>query len=181
MKNILMRVIKEKDFDLIKVLDKINVLYAEDRITLEEKRELENEARINAKPESSYAAPQVQINALADKIKNIESLVFKLEEEIKKLKVNQNVETPSEPEVETPVEPEVVEYPEYVQPLGAHDAYNVGDKITYNGKHYECVINNCVWNPTTYPAAWKEIEVISKPETPVEPEIPAENEENIEE
>lgn len=175
MKNILMRVIKEKDFDLIKVLDKINVLYAEDRITLEEKRELENEARINAKPESSYAAPQVQINALADKIKNIESLVFKLEEEIKKLKANQNVEAPSEPEVEVPIEPEVVEYPEYVQPLGAHDAYNTGDKITYNGKHYECVINNCVWNPTTYPAAWQEIEVIS------EPEIPAENEENIEE
>ena len=24
------------------------------------------------------------------------------------------------------------EYPEWVQPTGAHDAYNIGDKVTYN-------------------------------------------------
>lgn len=30
-----------------------------------------------------------------------------------------------------PVETE--EWPAFVQPTGAHDAYNVGDKITYNG------------------------------------------------
>ena len=32
------------------------------------------------------------------------------------------------------------EWPEYKQPTGAHDAYHVGDKITYNGKHYTCVM-----------------------------------------
>ena len=38
---------------------------------------------------------------------------------------------------EEPTEP-VEEYPEYVKPTGAHDAYKIGDKITYNGKRYEC-------------------------------------------
>ena len=28
------------------------------------------------------------------------------------------------------------EYPEWVQPTGAHDAYNTGDKVSYNGKRY---------------------------------------------
>ena len=33
------------------------------------------------------------------------------------------------------------EYPEWVQPTGAHDAYNTGDKVSYNGKHYVCTID----------------------------------------
>ena len=48
------------------------------------------------------------------------------------------------------------EWPEYVQPTGAHDAYGVGDKITWNGKHYICVLANCVWSPDVYPNAWEE-------------------------
>ena len=34
---------------------------------------------------------------------------------------------------------------------------NIGDKITYNGKKYTCKINGCVWDPTTYPAAWEKV------------------------
>ena len=60
-------------------------------------------------------------------------------------------------EPEEPSEP-VEEYPEYVKPTGAHDAYKIGDKITYNGKHYECIFDNCVWNPDEYPSGWKEVE-----------------------
>ena len=26
------------------------------------------------------------------------------------------------------------------KPTGAHDAYYAGDKITYNGKHYVCIM-----------------------------------------
>lgn len=45
-----------------------------------------------------------------------------------------------------PGEPEdpADEWPEYKQPTGAHDAYHVGDKITYNGKHYTCIYDGCV-------------------------------------
>ena len=54
-------------------------------------------------------------------------------------------------------EPEPSEYPEFVQPTGAHDAYNVGDRVTYNGKVYESTMNGNVWAPDAYPAGWKEV------------------------
>lgn len=46
------------------------------------------------------------------------------------------------------------EWPEFVKPTGAHDAYNIGDKVTYNGKHYICAMNACVYSPDEYPAGW---------------------------
>ena len=44
----------------------------------------------------------------------------------------------------------IEEYPEWVQPTGAHDAYNVGDKVTYKGNHYVCDINGNVYAPDVY-------------------------------
>ena len=44
----------------------------------------------------------------------------------------------------------VDEYPEWVQPTGAHDAYNIGDKVTYNGQHYVCTSNANVYAPNVY-------------------------------
>ena len=46
------------------------------------------------------------------------------------------------------------EYPEWVQPTGAHDAYNIGDKVTYNGQHYVCTSNANVYAPDVY--GWEE-------------------------
>ena len=48
----------------------------------------------------------------------------------------------------------VDEYPEWVQPTGAHDAYNIGDKVTYNGQHYVCTSNANVYAPDVY--GWEE-------------------------
>ena len=48
------------------------------------------------------------------------------------------------------------EWPEFVQPTGAHDAYNKGDKVTFNGKHYISLIDANVYSPTAYPAGWQE-------------------------
>ena len=50
----------------------------------------------------------------------------------------------------------VEEWPEFVQPTGAHDAYNTGDKVTYNGKRYISLIDANVYSPDTYPAGWEE-------------------------
>lgn len=44
----------------------------------------------------------------------------------------------------------IEEYPEWVQPTGAHDAYNVGDKVTHKGNHYVCDINGNVYAPDVY-------------------------------
>ena len=48
------------------------------------------------------------------------------------------------------------EWPEFVQPTGAHDAYNKGDKVTFNGKHYISLIDANVYSPAVYPAGWQE-------------------------
>lgn len=50
----------------------------------------------------------------------------------------------------------VEEWPEFVQPTGAHDAYNTGDKVTYNGKRYVSLIDANVYSPDAYPAGWEE-------------------------
>ena len=46
-------------------------------------------------------------------------------------------------------------YPEWVQPLGASDAYNTGDIVSYNGTLYESIIDGNVWDPVSYPAGWR--------------------------
>lgn len=45
-------------------------------------------------------------------------------------------------------------YPEWVQPLGASDAYNTGDIVSHNGVLYKSTINGNVWSPESYPAGW---------------------------
>lgn len=45
-------------------------------------------------------------------------------------------------------------YPVWVQPLGATDAYNTGDIVSYNGTLYISAIDGNVWSPEAYPAGW---------------------------
>lgn len=44
---------------------------------------------------------------------------------------------------------------EWVQPTGAQDAYNTGDRVLFNGSTYESLINANTWSPTAYPAGWQ--------------------------
>lgn len=46
-------------------------------------------------------------------------------------------------------------YPEWIQPLGASDAYNTGDIVSYNGVLYQSVIDGNTWSPEAYPAGWQ--------------------------
>ena len=46
-------------------------------------------------------------------------------------------------------------YPIWAQPTGAHDAYNAGDIVNYNGVLYESVIDGNTYSPDAYPAGWK--------------------------
>jgi len=45
--------------------------------------------------------------------------------------------------------------PEWVQPTGSHDAYNIGGKVIFEGQTYESLINANVYSPTAYPQGWK--------------------------
>ena len=70
---------------------------------------------------------------------------------------------PEEPEPKPEPEPdpepeEPPTYPAWVQPTGAHDAYNTGDIVNYNGTLYKSVIDGNVWAPDAYPQGWEVVE-----------------------
>ena len=154
MYEIIKNVINTGDYELKDFLEKINIMYIESEITKEQKDELDNLARTNANPENSYAPLQKQIDNLYLELNTLKSTVEANAQGMSALKetVEKLGGTVTEPEI-----PVTEEYPEYKQPTGAHDAYKVGDKITFEGKKYTCILDNCVWSPTEYPSAWKEI------------------------
>ena len=130
-------IIKSRDYKLEEILNKINTLWIKGDLNEEQKDELLNLARENAVAENSYKPLGERVNQL-----------FKLVEDLTaKVNALENKDTAESAE----------EYPEYVEPIGAHDAYQVGDKITYNGKKYTCIFAGCVWNPEQYPQGWKEV------------------------
>lgn len=128
-------IINAGGYDLNDLTQRIKTLYAMGELPEDEMKQLLEQAQTNAKPDDSYAP-------LADRVKAIEERLSKLESGLST--------NPGEPE-----EP-ADKWPEYKQPTGAHDAYHVGDKITYNGKHYTCIYDGCVWTPDAYPQGWRE-------------------------
>lgn len=46
-------------------------------------------------------------------------------------------------------------YPIWSRPSGAHDAYNTGDIVDYNGTLYKSLIDGNVYSPDEYPAGWE--------------------------
>lgn len=135
-------IINAGGYDLADLTGRIKTLYAMGELSDEEMKQLLEQARTNASPDDSYAP-------LADRVKAIEEWETTVEKRLGKLEAGSSTD-PGEPG-----EP-VDKWPEYKQPTGAHDAYHVGDKITYNGKHYTCLMDGCVWTPDDYPQGWRE-------------------------
>lgn len=48
-------------------------------------------------------------------------------------------------------------YPEWVQPLGATDAYNTGDIVSFNGVLKKSTVDGNVWSPADYPQGWIDV------------------------
>lgn len=46
------------------------------------------------------------------------------------------------------------EWPEWIQPTGAHNAYAKGAKVSHNGKRWVSDVDNNVWEPGVY--GWTE-------------------------
>ena len=49
----------------------------------------------------------------------------------------------------------VEEWPEWIQPTGAHDAYDKDAKVSHNGKHWKNTMDANVYEPGVY--GWEEI------------------------
>lgn len=141
MYEIIKSVIDAGKYELSDMLKKIDTIWVQGGITDDQRVELIALARDKADPANSYAPWQEQIT-------NIYALLDTLTVRVTAL---ENSGSEPEPEPDD-------EWPEYVQPTGAHDAYNKGAKVTWNGSHKICQMDGCVWDPDTYPAAWKDAE-----------------------
>lgn len=137
MYSVIKDVITKGNYELVDILNKINKLWVENALTEEERDELVNLARTNAVPDNSYAENTQQIANLWEYYQQLDARLSLLE--------SQGTTDPKPEE----------EWPEYIQPLGAHDAYNAGDKIIFNSKKYICKMDGCVWDPLAYPGAWE--------------------------
>lgn len=138
MYSVIKDVLTTGNYELVDILNKINKLWVESNLTEEERDELVNLARSNAVPDNSYAENSVQIANLFEYYQQLDIRLTALE----------NNSGTVEPEHEE-------EWPTYIQPTGAHNAYKAGDKVMFQSKKYICQMDNCVWDPLTYPAGWK--------------------------
>lgn len=152
MYSIIENVINSGRFDLSSMLKKIDTLWVQGDLTDDDRDTLIQKAQSNANPENSYAPLQDQINEIFNKIEVLEETINANAKGVLALKtaVESLGTSVTEPEPD-PVD----EWPAYTQPTGAHNAYNIGDKITYNGDHYICKMNGCVWSPIEYPQGWE--------------------------
>lgn len=148
MYEVIKSVIDSGDYELTAMLAKIDTMWVKGKLTEEQHAELMQYARDKADPVNSYKPLQEQLDAALTEIDGLKSTMQALADRVYKLE-----HPDEEPEEPTELE-EPEEWPEYVQPTGAHDAYNVGDKMTYNGQHYVCILAACVWTPDAYPAGW---------------------------
>lgn len=129
MKSIFANVIQRGGYDLAGLLKQIDRYHVEGKLTDAEREELYALAR---------KEPKAQIDCTAE--------IHKLWDAVHQLQAASKEDAGS-----------AEEFPVYVQPTGAHDAYRVGDTVTYNGRKYRCIMDNCVWSPDVLPSAWEEI------------------------
>lgn len=65
----------------------------------------------------------------------------------------EGVDIPEDPEPEP-----APDAPEFVQPTGAHDTYQAGDLVTFQGRVYRSRVDNNAYSPIAYPQGWEAIE-----------------------
>lgn len=140
-------VIEQCRFELADLLAKIDTEWVLSALTDGEREELVELAREAADPEASLAPVVERVTALEEWRRDVESRLAALE-------AGGEQGGGTEGGGETGPEP-TEEWPDYVQPTGAHDAYHAGDKITWGGKRWTCKMDGCVWDPGAYPAGWE--------------------------
>ena len=134
MKTIFEGVISRGGYDLTDLLGNIDSYHVMGRLTDAERDELYAKARAGARDALGYDV-KAEIEALWAAVRALQG--------------GANAGNGASGEAQAPAE--------FVQPTGAHDAYNLGDRVTFSGRVYESIINGNVWSPDVYPDGWTEI------------------------
>ena len=144
MYEIVKNVINSKRYSLDDMLKKIDTLWVQGDITEEQKNELVTLAQTNADPENSNAPLQEQIEAISRE----------------QITLKETVESGGTVVPEPEPQPQE-EYPAWEPYNGIPPVkWQAGSKCTHNGKKWESMVDNNVWEPGAFgvgPEIWKEI------------------------
>lgn len=158
MYEIFKNVINSKEYSLEDILKKIDTKWVQSELSDEQRNELIALAQANANPENSNAPLQKQIEELSKKHIALEETVTALSATVQKIKetVESGGTVVPEPEP-TPQE----EYPAWEPYNGIPPVkYQTGSKVSHNGKKWESMVDNNVWEPGAFGVGdtiWKEI------------------------
>lgn len=151
-------VIASKSYNLEEMIKKINIRWVEDILTEEQREELITMAQANADPSQSNAPLQKQIEEISKKRIALEDTVEKLSATVQKIKETVESGGTVVPEPEPPI---TEEYPAWEPYNGIPPVpYQVGSKVTHNGKRWESMVPNNVWEPGAFGVdqnIWKEV------------------------
>ena len=151
-------VIASKSYNLEEMIKKINIRWVEDILTEEQREELITMAQTNADPSQSNAPLQKQIEEISKKQIALEDTVEKLRAMVQKIKETVESGGTVVPEPEPPI---TEEYPAWEPYNGIPPVpYQVGSKVAHNGKKWESMVPNNVWEPGAFGVdqnIWKEV------------------------
>nr|DAG80034.1 MAG TPA: ChiA1-BD-binding domain protein [Caudoviricetes sp.] len=151
-------VIASKSYNLEEMIKKINIRWVEDILTEEQRKELVALAQTNADPSQSNAPLQKQIEEISKKQIALEDTVEKLSAMVQKIKETVEGGGTVVPDPEPPI---TEEYPVWEPYNGIPPVpYQVGSKVTHDGKKWESMVPNNVWEPGVFGVdqnIWKEV------------------------
>lgn len=151
-------VIASKSYNLEEMIKKINIRWVEDILTEEQRKELITMAQTNADPSKSNAPLQKQVEEISKKQIVLVDTVEKLRAMVQKIKETVESGGTVVPDPEPPI---TEEYPAWEPYNGIPPVpYQVGSKVTHNGKKWESMVPNNVWEPGAFGVdqnIWKEV------------------------
>lgn len=161
MYDVIKNVIESGRYELNDMLKKIDTIWIQGDITEEQKKELVMVAQANADPSQSNAPLQEQIEEISKKQIALEETVRALSATVQKIK--ETVESGGTVVPEPEPQPQE-EYPAWEPYNGIPPVkYQVGSKVSHNGKKWESMVANNVWEPGAFgvdESIWKDVQIV---------------------
>lgn len=123
MYNSVLIVIQSGEYNLSDLIKKIDTLWLKSYLTDDERESLTKLAIEKANPDTGLPSFSERMAALEKRVSKLEG------------NLSSGGESGSS------------DWPEWVRPTGAHDAYAKGSQVTHNGERYVSKINANVWEP----------------------------------
>ena len=151
-------VIESKIYSLEDMINKIDTKWIQGILTEEQRKELIALAQKNADPNLSNAPLQKQIEAISKKYLALEGTVTALSATVQKIKETVESGGTVVPEPEPPIVEECPVWEPYngIPPV----KWQKGSKCTHNGKKWESMVDNNVWEPGAFGVGeeiWREV------------------------